>query len=330
VHAQDRVHRLALVIPLCDGLAKAGFMPKQSARQSPIRLADIAEMQQMVVSGSQLLSAGYDNDASRRRTISGEWQKVGNAFVLHSGIPTGEQLQWAAVLTAPGLAAVTGRTAAARYGLRGFEPVAVDALVRRGDGSPHRIEGVHWHESRRFSALDIVPSFGVPTVSRGRAIIDAAVWTPKPRVACALMAASVQQRVVPVSALRRELAVAGAIRHGRILRSILADIEGGADSLSEIDFFKLARKAGLPPPIRQSIRRDSLGRRRYLDADFGTFVVEVDGGVHLHAPNYWADARRQNELVLGGDRVLRFPSIAIRLEEDIVIAQLRRAHEVFG
>ena len=124
--------------------------------------------------------------------------------------------------------------------------------------------------------------------------------------------------------------MAGAIRHGRILRSILADIEGGADSLSEIDFVVLARKAGLPPPIRQSIRYDSAGRRRYLDVDFGTFVVEVDGGVHLHAPNYWADARRQNELVLGGDRVLRFSSYAIRAEEDVVIAQLRRAHQVFG
>jgi len=284
----------------------------------------------MVVSRPQLASFGYDNDATRRRAMSGEWQQVGNAFVLHSGIPSDHQLQWAAVLTAPGLAAVTARTATARYGLRGFEPVAVDVLIKRGDGSPPRIDGVHWHESRRFSARDVVLSAGVPMVSRGRAVVDAAAWTPKRRVACALMAASVQQRIVPTSALRQELAAAGAIRHGRILRSILADIEGGADSLSEIDFVVLARKAGLPPPIRQSIRYDSAGRRRYLDADFGTFVVEVDGGVHLHAPNYWADARRQNELVLGGDRILRFSSYAIRVEEDVVIAQLRRAHQVFG
>jgi hypothetical protein len=142
--------------------------------------------------------------------------------------------------------------------------------------------------------------------------------------------ASVQQGVVPVAALRRELAAAGRIRHAGILLSILADIEGGADSLSEIDFFKLARKAGLPPPIRQSIRFDSSGRRRYLDADFGTFAVEVDGAFHLRAQNYWADAQRQNELVLGGDHILRFSSYAIRLDEDVVLAQLRRAHEVFG
>jgi hypothetical protein len=33
---------------------------------------------------------------------------------------------------------------------------------------------------------------------------------------------------------------------------------------------------------------------------------------------------------MGGDRILRFPSYAIRVEEDVVIAQLRRAHQVFG
>jgi hypothetical protein len=305
-------------------------MPKHSSRQSPDRLADIAETQDTVAGRAQLASAGYDSDAIRRRVKAGEWQQVGNAFVLHSGIPSTIQLQWAAVLTAPGLVAVTAHTASVRYGLRGFSHVAVDIVVEHGRGLLPRIPGVRWHVSRRFTERDIVPGVGLPMVSRGRAVIDAAAWTPNPRVACALMAASVQQGVVPAAALRRELAVAGAIRHGRILRSILADIEGGADSLSEIDFVKLARRAGLPPPIRQSIRYDSAGRRRYLDVDFGTFAVEVDGGLHLHAPNYWADARRQNELVLGGDRILRFSSYAIRVEEDVVIAQLRRAHEVFG
>jgi hypothetical protein len=284
----------------------------------------------MVVSRKQLARAGYDSDATRRRVTSREWQQIGNAFVLHSGVPTGDQLQWAAVLTAPGLVAVTARTAAERYGLRGFAPAAIDVLVARGNGPPVRIDGVRWHESRRFAEHDLAIGCGLPLVSRGRAIIDAAVWTRQPRVACALMAASVQQRVVPASALKRELALAGAVRHGRILRSILADIEGGADSLAEIDFTRLARKAGLPPPIRQSIRLDSAGRRRYLDADFGTFAVEVDGGLHLRAQNYWDDARRQNELVLGGDRILRFPSIAIRLDEDVVIAQLRAAGRIFG
>ena len=305
-------------------------MPKQSARQSPDRLADIAETQERVVSRTQLASAGYDSDAVRRRVTSGEWQQLGNAFVLHSGIPSGDQLQWAAVSTAPGLVAITARSAAARYGLRGFAPVAVDVLVSHDDGSPTRIEGVHWHESRRFAERDITPRFGIPIVSRGRAIIDAAAWTPQPRVACALLAASVQQGVAPVAALRRELAAAGQVRGAPGFCSRSWPISRAAPTRSRRSTFKLARKAGLPPPIRQSIRFDSAGRRRYLDADFGTFAVEVDGAFHLRAQNYWADARRQNELVLGGGRILRFSSYAIRLEEDVVLAQLRRAHEVFG
>ncbi len=305
-------------------------MPKRSRQQNLLLLHRISESQEAVVSRIQLAAAGYDADAARRRVAAGLWQRVGHAFLLENGRLTGAQRQWAAVLSASGLVAVTGHVAAERYGLRGFTAGEVDVLVPRSNGRPPRIDGVRWRESRRFAASDIAQGAGVPTVSRGRAIVDAATWTPKPRVACALLAAAVQQRVVPTAALRRELSLSRGTRHIRILRSILADIEGGADSLAEIDFGVLARKAGLPRPIRQSFRLDAAGRRRYLDVDFGTFCVEVDGGVHLRPMNYWDDARRQNDLVLGGDRILRFPSIAIRLDEDVVIAQLRKAHAIFG
>lgn len=305
-------------------------MPKMSRRQDPLLLGQIAETQDAVVSRRQLAAAGFDADAARRRVAAGLWQRVGHAFVLENGRVNGTQRQWAAVMSASGLVAVSGRAAAERYGLRGFATAAIDVLVPRGGCQPPPIDGVRWRQSRRVTAGDVAPGLGIPTMRRERAIVDAAAWTPKPRVACALLAAAVQQRVVSTAALRRELTVGRGVRHLRILRAILADIEGGADSLAEIDFGVLARKAGLPPPIRQSFRLDAAGRRRYLDVDFGTFCVEVDGGVHLRPMTYWEDARRQNDLVLGGDRILRFPSIAIRLDEDVVLAQLRKAHLIFG
>ena len=144
------------------------------------------------------------------------------------------------------------------------------------------------------------------------------------------MIAAVQQRITKVSALRDALDAAGQIRHRRQLTAVLVDIEGGVDSLSERDFGRLVGRAGLPPPIRQSVRVDASGRRCYIDADFEVFLVEIDGGFHLRPLNYWADVRRQNELVLGGDRILRFPSVAIRLEPDVVVAQLRAAGIAFG
>lgn len=110
----------------------------------------------------------------------------------------------------------------------------------------------------------------------------------------------------------------------------LDDIEQGAQALSEIDFVRLCRKHGLPPPRLQQIRRDGSGRRRYLDAVWdlpgvGSVVVEVDGALHLAQPRWWDDQLRQNEITLSGALVLRFPAAVVRHEPAIVLAQLRRA-----
>jgi very-short-patch-repair endonuclease len=78
------------------------------------------------------------------------------------------------------------------------------------------------------------------------------------------------------------------------------------------------------------IAQGSEAARRYLDAEWelpdGRVVaVEVDGALHLD-PRRWADDQlRQNELVLGGIVVLRYPSVVVRLEPELVAAQLRRA-----
>jgi very-short-patch-repair endonuclease len=54
-------------------------------------------------------------------------------------------------------------------------------------------------------------------------------------------------------------------------------------------------------------------------------VVEVDGAMHLIAARWWSDQLRQNELVLGGAIVLRFPSVIVRTEPSVVVDHLRRA-----
>jgi hypothetical protein len=304
-------------------------MPPVSRRQQPDQLDKIARRQSGVVSRRQLAECGFDNDAVARRVGSGQWQPAGLAIVLHNGPLTTLQHHWSAVLTAPGIAAVGGRAACASYGLKGFPYLKADVLVA-ATAKPVPMLGVEWRRSRRFSSSDISSSRRLPMTPLDRAVIDAAAWTDPPKVACALAVASVQQRLTNPQKLRKALADAGQVRHAGVLRFVLADIEGGADSLAEIDLAKLARRAGLPPPIRQMIRYDRSGRRRFLDADFGTFSVEIDGGFHLKPLNYWDDARRHNDLVLVGQRILRFPSVALRLEPEVVVAQLRAAKSMFG
>ena len=54
-------------------------------------------------------------------------------------------------------------------------------------------------------------------------------------------------------------------------------------------------------------------------------VVEIDGALHLEQRRWWDDQLRQNEITLGNSLVLRFPSAVVRLQPELVIAQLRRA-----
>jgi hypothetical protein len=304
-------------------------MPIISARQNPAELAALAASQGQLVGLAQLRAHGFDADAVRRRIAAGRWQPLGRAVVLHTGPVTGYERQWAAVLSVSGRAVIAGRAAAESHGLRGFPNAVIDVVTTIG-ARPVPIDGVRWRRVVHLDEFDVDHVLSPPTIRRDRAFIYAASWTSSPRIACGLLAATVQQRLTSATILRRVLLAAGDVRHRRHLLAVLGDIEGGADSLSEIDLGKLARRAGLPPPIRQAFRRDASGRLRYLDADFGTFSVEVDGGVHLRPLNYWDDARRQNDLVLGGDRILRFPSIALRLEPEVVIAQLRAADAAFG
>ena len=125
-------------------------------------------------------------------------------------------------------------------------------------------------------------------------MVDAAVWSRRPRTAVALLAAAVQQRLSTAARLRAELDVTGQVRHRRLLQACLIDIEGGSQALSEIDFVQLCRRAKLPPPTRQVKRRDRHGRVRYLDAcwvlpDGRVITVEVDGAIHLMVQSYWDD-----------------------------------------
>jgi very-short-patch-repair endonuclease len=113
---------------------------------------------------------------------------------------------------------------------------------------------------------------------------------------------------------------------------LAADLAGGAASLPEAEFLRICRKARFPAPKVQVSRRDARGRQRYLDAYFDEYSVhvEVDGGQHRDVAAWWADMRRQNDLWIAGDRVLRFPSWVVRTGPDEVAAQVRAALSAAG
>jgi hypothetical protein len=163
------------------------------------------------------------------------------------------------------------------------------------------------------------------------ALLVACATLPTARSACGLLAAGVQQGIIRPDELHEALQRSPRIRRRRLLLLTAADIEQGADALSEIDFVRLCRRFGLPKPKQQRVREDASGRKRYLDvtwvrADGRLVVVEVDGALHLSQERWWPDQLRQNDIVLDDDAiVLRFPSAVARAEPELVAGQLRRA-----
>jgi hypothetical protein len=255
-------------------------------------------------------------------------------MVLHNTTLTPGQRQGIAVLAGGRLCALAARTAAVVAGLTGWEPPALEVLVPRGTTYPDLPFPVRVHESRRFSEADLVDSWP-PRVTIERALIDAGAWVTRARSACGLLAAGVQQGLTTAPRLLEELDGAGRIRHRRLMARALVDIDGGAQAVSEMDFLRFCLRHSFPRPVLQVVRMDERGRRRYLDATLqapdGRLVrVEIDGALHLVVQTYWNDMWRNNDLAIGRELALRFPSYVIHANDPDAVAQLRRALNLSG
>ena len=299
-------------------------------------MAAVVDRQAGVLTRRQLREFGFgwaDVESAVRRSV---WRDLGrNVVVLHNAALTLDQRNWVAVLLPGKPAALAGLSAGTAAGLRGFDPERVHLVVAHATG----IRPPSWvklHESRRLSPDHVNWSASPPRTRTARSVIDAATWSRSPRRAGAILCGAVQQRLVTAAQLQTELELAGRIRHVRLMRAVLVDIADGAHTLTEADLGRLAARAGLRPPARQRLRHDRDGRARWLDAEFvlpdgQLLVVEVDGRGHMEVENWLDDADRDNEVVIDGRLVLRFPSLTVHLDSARVVDQLRRirlAHRI--
>ncbi|GAA2708707.1 hypothetical protein ACFY2R_04320 [Micromonospora olivasterospora] len=266
---------------------------------------------------------------------SGRWRSICRGVLLcGNGRLTRDQQLWAAVLATGPRAVLAGPTAAAEAGVRGLraEPlhVLVPASRRAGRTALRRLPvdmpAVVVHRTAVLPAAHLQLA-RPPRTTTARAVVDAAGWARTVDEAQTVLAASCQQRrVLPGEVL----AVVDALPRARrrhLIRQTMADVAGGAQALSELDFLALCRRHGLPRPDLQQRRTDAGGRIRWLDAYWRRWRlhVEVDGAHHMDVRHWAADMRRQNDIWTTGDRILRFPAWVVRARPDEVAATLRRA-----
>jgi hypothetical protein len=292
----------------------------------------LAESQCHIVRRDQLRTAGMTPDMLRAMLDGGRWRALGPVTVaMHNGPLNRPQEMWAAVLSSGEEARLAGLTALEAMGLRNWPDPKLHVLTPRARGIA-QLPGVCRvvHETRRPPRDPLLRRGLPPLVSVARAAIDAASWQRNTRSCCGLLAAVVQQRLTTATDLKIAFEAAGPIRHRRAIRLTIADIEGGADALSEIDYGRICRKHHLGTVVRQVVRLGHGGKRRYLDGEIvgrngKRRAFEIDGAPHMAALNHWMDLKRQNELLIAGTFPLRFSSYAMRFEELEVVDQTRRA-----
>jgi hypothetical protein len=310
----------------------------------PVPARDADELEWLVFEQSGILTTRQANtilgeSAVRWRLRSGRWRRLGHGLVATTTARlTQDQQLWIAVLTAGTGAVLAGTTAAAEAGVRGLRREPLHVIVPTGRHAPRRrlarlpldMVGVVVH---RVDLPVAHCQVGRPSrTTTARALVDAAAWARGDDEARTILAAGCQQRRVTPADLREVVEALPKVRRRGLIMETVADIEGGAEALSEIDFGKLCRRFGLPPPDLQERRTDASGRARYLDAYWRRWRlhVEVDGAHHMDVRHWAADMRRQNEVWIAGDRILRFPAWLIRARPGEVAGQLRAALAAAG
>ncbi|WP_173079723.1 hypothetical protein [Phytohabitans rumicis] len=282
-----------------------------------------------VISRRQALRYMSDK-AIRHRLASGRWRVAHLAvYVTHNGPVTEHQRRWiAALAVGRGRAApLAGLSALAGGGLRGFPTRPIHVLVgaHRRDTDPP--PGVLVHRTRRIPLEDRHPAGDPPCTMPARSMLDAAQWARTDEDAVAIVAACFQQRLVGLVDVEPALARMPRLHRRQVIVAAASDAAGGAESIFEVDFARLCRRAGLPEPSRQVARTDRHGRRRYRDVYFDQWGVhvEIDGAQHMDVKAWYADMRQHNEIAIAGERLLRFPGWALRHRPDEVVADMRAA-----
>ena len=235
----------------------------------------------------------------------GRWHAPARGVVALQNAPlTYDQRLWLGVLHAGDGAVLTHLTSCRRAGLEWKgDDETIHVLTPKGD-LVDPIVGFFFHQTRRPYQrwLGQIPS-GPPRLPIEYAALLAAERDRFVRRAVGLLAACVQQQLTTADRLLATQPRIRKLRNGAVFAVVLGDIAGGAQSFAEIDVGHLCERAGLAQPVRQAVRTDAEGRRRYLDCEWvlpdgRVVVLEVDGSFHLKVGNWWRDMKRERAVVL--------------------------------
>jgi hypothetical protein len=275
----------------------------------------------------QLNALGLDHNYVRHQVAAERWAlRTPTVVSTTTGALTFDQRLWLGVLHAGRDATVADLTALQVAGLERWERPHVTIMVpQSADVEP--VSGVRFRRTRRNLADLSEDRNGLRTLAVEPAALLVAGYGRSLRTGYGLLAATVQQRLTTATRLAGWVDRLQPLRHARLLRSTLGDIEGGAQSMAEIDIGRVCRRFGLPAPMRQVRRRERSGRVRFTDCEWRLLdgrllVLEVDGAFHMAADQWEEDLARARGLMAQGAVVVRCTAQELRFRPGRVMEDL--------
>jgi very-short-patch-repair endonuclease len=265
-----------------------------------------------LLTSAQLAASGV-SDFSRRQLVErGVLRRRARGVWAAAGWPDEwPQAVWAALLEAGSAAVVFRRTAAAVWGVDGV-PVPQPIELALPPGHQSRVKAVY--RVPTLQPLDVTVRDTLPITTVARTLADLGSVESLGVVERAVEWA-LRNGVVTIAELQ-SLTERLRTKGGRTLKTMLVQRPVAApatESDAETLFVQLVRAAGFPDPVRQYwiVLR---GRRYRLDFAWPALrlAVEIDGAA-VHGPDELPrDLRRQNQIILDGWLILRFPWTMLR------------------
>lgn len=236
----------------------------------------------------------------------------------------------AVALAAGPEAVISHRSAAALWGLNGFDPpttIEVTVPWRRQPEVKARV-----HRARDYELVERTVRDGIPVTGLARTVLDLCAVERNPQIPLrALDAVRRRPHRLPWSDLRRCLVLHA--RRGRrgitMFRSLLErrnGMEPPDGKLARL-VFDLLVDAGLPAPECE-YEVATGGRKYHLDMAYGPEKIdlECDGrDTHLNEEAFEADPVRDNTLELDGWLILHFTWQRLQRDPAGIVAEVRQA-----
>ena len=293
-------------------------------KQIPHEARELATQQSGLLSRSQLKNYGILDTHVRSAVQVGHLTPVTSRVVALGTVPQSRQSQIMAVLLHFPQASLTGRAALEMFSFPGQLNERIyflsETYIRKPPFS-------YWKPHGRDY---LVPQHHRPGVSPiPVAVVDAMRFARSDKEASFCAIWSLQRQLVQLHELQNELSRTSCINGSNRVSRVLRDLRPGINAISEMEFDQLCRKFGLPSPDRQSRRRDSEGRARYLDALWERphikLAVEIDGLGHLDYQVRADDMFRDNSMALSGIVTMRIPAQELRREPQRWLQQIANA-----